>query len=89
MRYETLVGRVICDVISSDDVRSAVKYLRPTEIVRVTRKFKPSRRDKRTDLAVTLGQPNYRERQFIKLAQKAGEPFPIRKIIVKGWPKKK
>jgi hypothetical protein len=52
----------------------------PTLSVCATRRFKYSPRNTREDLALTIGRPNYRSRQLIKLAKKAGEPFPIKKL---------
>lgn len=64
-----------------NEAHTAVKYLSPTLTVRVSRphyKGRPSNRS--TELIVNIGRPNYKARSFIKLAQKAGESFPIRKV---------
>lgn len=68
--------------------RQAVVYQHPKLCVKVTRRFKPDRRNTRTDIALTIGAPNYAGRQFIKACLKAGEPFPIRKTQLKFYPKK-
>jgi len=71
--------------------RQAVKYVSPTLTVKVTRRVfkycgrKPDKRDSRADFVVTIGSPGYLERKFIKLALKAGEPFPIKKVQVKPY----
>jgi len=40
-------------------------------------------------MVLTIGRPNYAEREFIKLCKKAGEPFPVKKMQLKFYPKKK
>ena len=63
--------------------RKAVKFVTPTYTVKVTRQRKLDRRDKSETFLVTTGKPNYLERKFIKLAVRAREPFPIKKIQLK------
>lgn len=63
--------------------RMATKYVSEKEIVRATRRRyrgKIVKNAKNTDIVLTLGRPNYRERIFIKRCRAAGEPFPIKKI---------
>lgn len=69
----------------------ATKYISPKEIVRATRKtYGKKIRHGNIEIHLTIGRPNYAEREFIKLCQKAGEPFPIKKIQLKYCnPKKK
>lgn len=69
--------------------RSATKFMAPDFIVRVTRQFKPSRREGKATLVLTIGKPNYSERQFIKQAVKAGEPFPVKRYRLRPWPVKR
>lgn len=57
--------------------RKATKYLAPNQTLKVTRQH--PRKGRGDTVLVTMGRPNYAERQFIKMARKAGEPFPIRK----------
>lgn len=66
----------------------AVKYLSTNQVVKATRKlykYNNRRIDKRHDveIVVKIGRPNYLEREFIKLCQKAHEPFPIKKVQLK------
>lgn len=70
-------------------VRSAVKYMSPKEVVKATLRFKPSKRVTRSEVVLTIGRPNYAERKFVKLCQKAGEPFPFKKVQLKLYPAKK
>ena len=39
------------------------------------------------EIILTIGKPNYLEREFIKKCVKAKEPFPVKKIQFQNWPK--
>jgi hypothetical protein len=58
----------------------ATAFASPSKTVKVTRVGTLDRRERNTYLRVTIGRPNYAERKFIKACQKAGEPFPVRKV---------
>lgn len=68
--------------------RKATKYLSPKLVVKAARTFKKTSGDLQTTIVLTVGRPNYEERQFIKVACQAGESFPIKKVQLK-WYKKK
>lgn len=70
--------------------RQATKYLTPTYVITATRKVydgKIDKRSKNVDIVLKIGKPNFEERKFIKLYQKAGEPFPVKKIQLKFFKK--
>jgi hypothetical protein len=67
-------------------IKSAVKYTFEDERVKLSKMY---RKTYPLDLRLTIGKPNYSERKFIKQCIKAGEPFPIKKIQLKYWLKKK
>lgn len=73
-------------------VHSAVKYVSPSLVVRGTRRLVKGKtidgREK-VEVVLTIGSPNYRERDFVKSCKKAGESFPVRKIVLKYPPKSK
>ncbi len=85
------IGRVVNTVLEIKNVRQAVKYYSPTEVLCVTRKLFRGKIDRRDniDLVVKIGKPNFEQRAFIKKCKKAGEPFPIKKIQIKYVPIKK
>lgn len=60
--------------------KQAIKYISPTETVKATYQGKRNHRKNSHTVVLTMGQPNFKERQFIKLCKKAGEKFPIRKV---------
>jgi len=76
-------GKVIEACILSG-ARVATKYLSPKEIVRVSRRTFKNKFDKYSiELVVTIGKPNFAEREFIKKCIKVGEKFPLNKIQFK------
>jgi hypothetical protein len=76
-------------IIVHDAARSAVKYLAPNFTVRAARCFKADKKNTRTTIVLSIGEPNYLETEFIKKCVKAGKPFPVRKIQLKFYPKGK
>lgn len=67
----------------------ARKYVSPNEVIKVTRVRYGKKFDKRHRSAsfhLTVGQPGYREREFIAACKKAGEPFPVKKVQLKTLP---
>jgi phage baseplate assembly protein W len=81
-------GRVIEAVLSGPEpVRRATLYVSPKMVVKATRRHKPRVRAGTVELVVTIGRPNYAEREFIKAAVKAGERFPIEKVQLRFWPR--
>jgi len=62
------------------EYRKGTKYLSSELTVKATRRHKLDKRDKNQEFVVTVGRPNYAEREFIKKCKKAGEPFPVKKV---------
>lgn len=83
-----IAGRVI-GVLISTDAKTATKYLDPKFVVKATHQRKPGGRDRGQHIIVSFGRPNYLERKFIKDCKRAGEPFPVRKIQLRPWPKRR
>lgn len=80
-------------IINTEDVIKATKYISPILIVRAVRKtYKLVGRKPNTkgniEIILSIGKPNYVEREFIALCKKAKEPFPVKKIQLKTWKKK-
>lgn len=83
MRY----AEDVLDALEADPrVHTATKYVSPTEVIRATRVvYKPWRRhlarfSRQLHVVLTHGKPNFAARRFIKMAKRAKEPFPIRKV---------
>ena len=80
----------LVEVILDGGAIKATKFFSERETVKATRRVyggKIDKRDSRREILFTIGTPNYEEREFIKKAKKAGESFPIKKILIK-WSKK-
>ena len=75
----------VIEAVLGDDVVKATKFISPTEIVRAvrTRYHGKLRKVGNVEISLTIGRPNYLEREFIKACVKSGEPFPIKKIQLK------
>lgn len=69
--------------------RKATLYVSPTYVVTASLRCKPDKRSKRTEIVLKIGVPNFVERQFVKACKKAGEPFPVKKIQLKFYPRKR
>ena len=76
-------------LLQNNMVRSATAYYSPKLRVTATRAFKPDGRNTRETMSLTYGTPNYAGREFIKACKRSGEPFPVKKVQLKPWPKKR
>lgn len=86
-----VIGDVVRTLIETQ-LAKVTSFQSPSLTVKATRVMFAGRldsRDKRADVRVTIGAPNYAERKFIKACKRAGEPFPIKKLQLKDPPKKK
>ena len=81
------VAKAIETLLEMPDVRQTVVYQHPKMVVKATRQHKRDARERQFTILVTMGEPNYRERKFVAACQKAAEPFPVRKVQLRGWPK--
>lgn len=72
-------------LFSGEGVVRAVKYLAPNLIVRAVRTRYAGKISKtgNIEMSVTIGRPNFLEREFVVLCKKAKEPFPVAKIQLK------
>lgn len=84
MKLTTAVNQVLKPVLAGGYCR-ATKYITPRFTVKATHQHKSRKNARSITLLLTLGQPNYAEREFIKKARKAGLSYPIRKVQVKAY----
>lgn len=69
-----------------EGIKKATQYVSEDLVVKITNKAKRNdRREKRVYTALTVGRPNYAERQFIKACKKAGEKLPVRKVQLRHF----
>lgn len=81
-------SKVIAALIDGN-CKTATRYLDDKTVVRATWRNKPSNQNKREEIVVTYGCPNYLEVKFIKDCKTAGVSFPVKRIQLKFYPKKK
>lgn len=68
-----------------DGAHRATSYVSPNLTVKATRLFKKRPRERQSDIRLTIGKPNFRERAFIKDCVRAGEPFPVKKLTIEPF----
>ena len=86
--------RQVIEAVLQDNVIKATRYISPTSIIRAVKKTykfngRNPRREGNVEITLTIGKPNYAEREFIKLLKKANEPFPVKKMQLKLYNPKK
>lgn len=69
--------------------KKATAYISPTLVVKMSRVFEMDGRERSVNMVLTVGSPNYTEKEFIALCNKARDPFPVKKIQLKWYPDKK
>ena len=78
---------LVLNAVLKDGVWKATKYVSPTLVIKATRRRYQGKLSRCCDgtetVLVTVGKPNYLEREFIKVYRKAGEPFPVKRIQLK------
>lgn len=72
----------VVEALLRTDARKVTKYLSEKCTVKASRRVfrRGRRRPGQHDIVLTIGLPNYEEREFIRKCKRAGEPFPVRKI---------
>jgi hypothetical protein len=76
----------LAEAILKNNARKATKFISNRLVVKASRRLvggKIDKRDRLVQIHFTLGPANYQERQFIKNAKQAGEPLPVRKVLLK------
>lgn len=73
----------IVELVLCDGAKKATRYYAENYTVKATLKGKPRKNERQREILLTIGRPNYAERDFISKCKKAGEPFPVRKVQIK------
>lgn len=79
----------VCAALIGSDAKSAIKYIDDKTVVKATWHNKPKSNSRSETMVVSFGAPNYLEREFIRKCKIAGEPFPVKKIQLRPYPKSK
>jgi hypothetical protein len=69
-------------------LRRATAYLDPDCTIKLTRQSRPDPRGPSETYILTVGRPNYAEREFIAHCREAREPFPVKKFQMQNFPEK-
>lgn len=83
------VRRLFAAIADDRTARRVTKIIDRKLTLKITRARPVDLREKAETYILTVGPPNYAERQFIKDCIAAGEPFPIKKYRVERWPQKR
>lgn len=79
----SIINKVIKTLLDMGAVK-ATAFISEKEVVRAKRKtFNGKIERGNIEISLTIGKPNYAEREFIKKCKKVNEPFPIKKIQLK------
>jgi len=81
------VTRCVMAVLEMPDLKRATVYLDERTTMKCTRQRKYDKRSRSDTVILTIGKPNYREKEFIAKCRKAGKPLPVRGIQL-TWRKK-
>ena len=75
----------VIECVLKEGVVKAVKYISPKAIVRAvrTRYHGKLRKVGNIEISLTIGRPNFIERQYIKKLVKEGQLFPVRNLGLK------
>lgn len=83
------LGECVGDVAMQPNTRRATAYISPKLTIKATAQRRHDKRGNSETILLTIGAPNFLERRFIRICQKAGMSFPLSQIQWKFWPKKK
>jgi hypothetical protein len=89
MQFSKSVVAKVVETLLDQGAKRVTAFLSPTLTVKATRKLFGKRIRKglgAINVSLTIGRPNYAERKFIRDCQKAGEPFPVKKLQIKTVP---
>lgn len=79
----------IINLLIETGAAKATKFISKKSIIRASRTIYKGKIVKgNVEIRLTIGKPNFSEREFIKVLKKSGEKFPVKNIILK-FPKKK
>lgn len=90
-QIDAAVAACVNVVYHDKTIKKAIAFLNPHFVVKATAQNSNARRanERGVTILVTIGKPNYDEREFIASCIKAKEPFPIEKIQVTHATKKR
>lgn len=79
----------VCGALQASSAKSAIKIIDEKTTVKATWRFKPDGRNRREEMVVTFGAPDYEVAQFIKKCKKRKDDISLREMQFKNYPAKK
>jgi hypothetical protein len=83
------IAKAVEVVLSETCVRKATVFQHPNLTVVAERRHKPRKNDCITEVLLTIGSPNFKNRQMVKDLLQAEEPFPVKRVFLEFWPRRK
>jgi hypothetical protein len=79
------VSQVVVSMLECPKLKRASNYVSPDLVINGCRMHPATKRSRSTTIVLSIGKPNYSNREFIKLCKKAGEPFPAKKMQLRWY----
>lgn len=83
--FDSVIDALLTPRAGCKPTRRATLYVGPDYVISACLQNKPDKRSRRHTIILKIGRPNFKEREFIRLCQRAGEPFPVKKIQIKFY----
>jgi hypothetical protein len=80
--------RTIGAILMDPKIKKVTYFTSPTETVKLTRRHRDRKNARQVEFVLTMGQPNYAERKFIRKCLKAGQQFPVPSVQVRYFPRR-
>jgi len=75
--------------LDDPEVKSCIAIMNPRSVVKATWRLKPKARDRRREILLTIGEPDYKVAQFIKKESKKSDRPLYGYILRRKFPAKK
>lgn len=85
---ERRTGECVSAVLGTKNLRRATAYISPKLVIKASAQRRYRGNEAFVTVLVTVGRPNFAERRFIKVCQRAGMCFPLKQLQLKFWPAK-
>jgi len=81
MKTSRAYVRKAVEAVLETDAKTATVFMAPNQIIRATRRmYKRGNSRGPTEVLLTLGKPNYKERNLIKVYKATKQKFPITRV---------
>lgn len=77
------------ETLLESGARKSTVFQHPRLTVVATRRHKPRKNGRSVEIVLTIGGPNYANRKLVKDWLKAGEPFPVKHVLLEWFKQRK